>query len=46
MRGDYKPASEPDKTTVVLTSVLGATAKILTLIFGKKGFGDFWSFIF
>ncbi len=46
MRGDYKPASEPDKTTVVLTSVLGTTAKILTLIFGKKGFGDFWSFIF
>ena len=46
MRGDYKPASEPDKATVVLTSVLGATAKILTLIFGKKGFGDFWSFIF
>lgn len=46
MRGDYKPDSEPDKTTVVLTSVLGATAKILTLIFGKKGFGDFWSFIF
>lgn len=45
-RDDYKPASEPDKTTVVLTSVLGVTAKILTLIFGKKGFGDFWSFIF
>lgn len=46
MRGDYKPASEPDKTTVVLTSALGAVAKVLTLIFGKKGFGDFWSFIF
>ncbi len=46
MRDDYKPESEPDKTTVVLTSVLGVTAKILTLIFGKKGFGDFWSFIF
>ena len=45
-RGDYKPASEPDKTTVVLTMVLGAVAKILTLIFGKQGFGDFWSFIF
>lgn len=45
-RGDYKPASEPDTATVVLTSVLGATAKLLTLIFGKKGFGDFWSFIF
>ena len=45
-RGDYKPASEPDKTTVVLTTVLGAVAKILTLIFGKQGFGDFWSFIF
>ena len=46
MRGDYKPASEPDKTTVALTAVLGAVAKLMTLIFGKKGFGDFWSFIF
>lgn len=45
-RGDYKPASEPDTTTVVLTSALGALAKLMTLIFGKKGFGDFWSFIF
>ena len=46
MRGDYKPASEPDKTTVALTAVLGAVAKLMTLIFGKKGFGDVWSFIF
>lgn len=45
-RGDYKPASEPDKTTEILTSVLDGLAKLMLLIFGKKGFADFWSFLF
>lgn len=45
-RGDYKPASEPDKTTEILTAAVGATAKLMTIIFGKKGFADFWSFLY
>lgn len=45
-RGDYKPASEPDKTTEILTAVLGGVADLMTLIFGKQGFADIWTKIF